>query len=72
MFSALHEKRWARCWFKMSRDARICSQMAELLGARRSHARYSSDVKIDGLVDIRLRISEKKIKVKTVLYHHYS
>lgn len=52
MFSALQEKRCARCWFKMSRDARICSQIAELLGARLNHARYSSDVKIDGFVDI--------------------
>lgn len=36
----------------MSRDALICSQIAELLGARLNQALYSSDVKIDGFVDI--------------------
>jgi hypothetical protein len=52
----------------MSLDARICSQIAELLGARLSQARYSSEVNIDGFVEILCRKS-KKLKIKLMNFN---
>ncbi|KNC31550.1 hypothetical protein FF38_12770 [Lucilia cuprina] len=53
IFSALHEKRCDRGCDNKSLVMRICSAMAELLGALRNQALYSSEVKIEGLAVMR-------------------